>query len=113
MIEAAGEVQIGAETQISAEGKIRETRKKVLAMTTTKLIQPEKSRSRYQKNELFMGGLLIVSIFYAVTVLQTAFKDQRRQDETGNYDICYYNARCQIPLGETFLDFNHFFSNLG
>jgi len=116
-IEATAEVQIRADAERGdstiAEGKIRETRKKVLAMTTMKLIQPEKSRSRYQKNELFMGGLLIVSIFYAVTVLQTAFNDQRRQHATGNYDICYYNARCQIPLGESFLDFNHFFSNLG
>ena len=116
-IEATAEVQIRADAERGdstiAEGKIRETRKKVLAMTTMKLIQPEKSRSRYQKNELFMGGLLIVSIFYAVTVLQTAFNAQQRQYETGNYDICYYNSRCQIPLGENFLDFNHFFSNLG
>jgi len=114
-IEAAAEVQIGAQQSTStvAEGGIKETRKRVLAMTTMKLIMPEKSRSRYQKNELFMGGILIVSIFYAVTVLQTAFNAQRRQHETGDYDICYYNARCQIPLGENFLDFNHFFSNLG
>ena len=114
-IEAAAEVQIGAHRGDSAveEGLAEEKRRKMLAMTTRKLILPEKSRSRYQKNELFMGGILIVSIFYAVTVLQTAFNAQQRQYETGNYDICYYNSRCQIPLGENFLDFNHFFSNLG
>ena len=63
-----------------------------------------------------MGGLFIISIFYAVTVLQTAFAAQRMAYETGNNDICYFNSRCQIPLLYTvqfFLDFNHFFSNLG
>jgi len=113
-IEMATEAQVGAGRGDSVEeGVRREKRKKVLAMTTRKMILPEKSRSRYQKNELFMGGILIVSIFYAVTVLQTAFSAQKRQHETGDYDICYYNSRCQIPLGESFLDFNHFFSNLG
>ena len=85
----------------------------MLAMTTTKMTLPKKSRSRYQKNELFMGGFLMVNIFYAVTVLQTAFNDQARQHKTGNYDICYYNSRCQIPLGDSFLDFNHSLSSLG
>ena len=110
--EAAAEVQIGVQPTVE-EGAKKAKRKKMLAMTTTKMTLPEKSRSRYQKNELFMGGLLMVSIFYAVTVLQTAFNDQARQHKTGNYDICYYNSRCQIPLGDSFLDFNHFFSNLG
>ena len=61
-----------------------------------------------------MGGLFIISMFYAVTVLHTAFNAWRMQYKTGNNDICYYNPRCQIPLLYTthFLDFNHFLSNL-
>ena len=61
-----------------------------------------------------MGGLFIISMFYAVTVLHTAFNAQKMQYKTGNNDICYYNPRCQIPLLYTthFLDFNHFLSNL-
>lgn len=85
----------------------------VLAMTIENLDSPKKSGSRYRKNELFMGNLFIISIFYTVTVMQTAFDAEKRQYLTGDYNICYYNSRCQIPLGEKFLDFNHFFSNMG
>merc|ERR1719500_2730979 len=86
-----------------------------LAERAKRVGSTSKSKTRYQKNQLYMGGLFIISMFYAVTVLQTAFHAQRTQFETGNNDICYYNSRCQIPLLYTshFLDFNHFFSNLG
>ena len=88
--------------------------KKNLKRRILPLTAAEKSRARYKKNQLYMGGLLIISVFYAVTVLQTAFHAQKVQYETGNNDICYYNSRCQIPLRfGHFLDFNHFFSNLG
>ena len=82
-------------------------------------IQPQtpsdKSRTLYKKNQLYMVILFIISIFYAVNVLQTAFHAKVVQYQTGNNDICYYNSRCQNPLLYTryFLDFNHFFSNLG
>ena len=80
---------------------------------TYKFNDPSMSKSLYQKNSLFMGGFLIVSIFYAVTVFQTAFNAQAEQKTTQNNDICYFNSRCQMPLTDSFLDFNHFFSNLG
>ena len=91
------------------------TKQKTLEKRTERVNGPEKSKARYKKNQLFMGGLLIISIFYATTVLQTAFHAQRTQYESGNNDICYYNARCQIPLrySSWFLDFNHFYSNIG
>ena len=90
-------------------------RKKTLEKRTQRLVAVGKSRSRYKRNQLYEGGLLIISMFYAVTVLQTAFDAQQTQYETGNNDICYFNSRCQIPLlyGSYFLDFNHFFSNVG
>ena len=90
-------------------------KQKTLEKRTERVNGPEKSKARYKKNQLFMGGLLIISIFYATTVMQTAFHAQRTQYESGNNDICYYNARCQIPLrySSCFLDFNHFYSNIG
>ena len=91
------------------------TKTKTLEKRTGKIANPEESKARYKKNQLYMGGLLIISIFYAVTVLQTAFDAQKTQYETGNNDICYFNARCQNPLlySSAFLDFNHFYSNIG
>ena len=77
-----------------------------------KLDIPERSKSVYQKSNLFMGNFLLMSIFYSLAVLQLAFQSAAKQTNTGNNDICYYNTLCQKPLGP-FLDFNHFFSNLG
>ena len=92
-----------------------EKKKKTLGKRTEKIAKKEKSKDRYKKNKLFMGTLFLVSIFYAVTVLQTAFHAQKTQYETGNNDICFFNARCQNPLvySAAFLDFNHFYSNIG
>ena len=88
---------------------------KTLEKRTDMISDPKKSKARYKKNQLFMGSLLLISIFYAVTVLQTAFHAQKTQLETGNNDICYFNARCQNPLlySSFLLDFNHFYSNIG
>ena len=92
-----------------------EKKKKTLGKRTEKIAKKEKSKDRYKKNKLFMGTLFLVSIFYAVTVLQTAYEAQKNQYETGNNDICFFNARCQNPLmySAAFLDFNHFYSNIG
>jgi len=77
-----------------------------------KLDIPDRSKSVYQKSNLFMGNFLLMSIFYSLAVLQLAFQSAGKQKSSGNNDICYYNSLCQKPLGP-FLDFNHFFSNLG
>ena len=106
----------GLQTLCSAVQRTGLSVRKPLYRRTLPLTAPNKSKSRYKKNQLFMGGLFIISIFYAVTVLQTAFAAQRMSYETGNNDICYFNSRCQIPLLYTIqfvLDFNHVFSNLG
>ena len=44
---------------------------KTLEKRTDVISDPKKSKARYKKNQLFMGSLLLISIFYAVTVLQT------------------------------------------
>ena len=82
------------------------------AKRTEKIANPEKSKAQYKKHQLFMSTLLLISIFFAVTVLQTAFQAQKTQYETGNNDL---NARCQNPLEYSpyFLDANHFYSNIG
>jgi len=77
-----------------------------------KLDVPDRSKSIYQKSNLYMGNFLLMSVFYSLAVLQLAFQSAAKQSESGNNDICYYNSLCQKPLGP-FLDFNHFFSNLG
>ena len=62
------------------------TVKKPLNKRIQPLTPPIKSKARYKKNQLFMGGLFIISMFYAVTVLQTAFHAQRVQYETGKVE---------------------------
>ena len=103
-----------SESDVEEGLKRRETLQRV-DTRATRHADEKKSKARYQKNQLYMSGLFIISMFYAVTVMQTAFSAQRMQLTTGDNDICYYNSRCQIPLLYTsyFLDFNHFFSNLG
>ena len=77
-----------------------------------KLKVADRSKSLYQKSNLYMGGLALMSIFYSLAVLQLAFQAADKQKKEENNDICYYNGLCQNPW-KVFLDFNHFFSNLG
>ena len=97
--------------RLESESRLKES----LESRILPLTPPDKSRAQYKKNQLYMVILFIISIFYTVNVLQTAYQAQAMQLETGNNDVCFYNSRCQIPLLYTsyFLDFNHFFSNLG
>ena len=66
----------------------------------------------YQKSQLYLGVLFLVSLFYSLPVLQMVFSFSYEQGITGNQDICYYNDLCRKPLGLV-RDFNHVFSNLG
>ncbi|XP_023340557.1 SID1 transmembrane family member 1 [Eurytemora carolleeae] len=77
-----------------------------------KLEDPLRSKSVYQKSNLYLGILLLISIFYSLPVLQMVFAFSHSQRITGNQDICYYNDLCRRPLG-VIRDFNHVFSNLG
>ena len=77
-----------------------------------KLQDPTRSKSVYQKSQLYLGILFLVSLFYALPVLQMVFAFSYEQGVTGNQDICYYNDLCRKPLGLV-RDFNHVFSNLG
>merc|ERR1719150_288737 len=77
-----------------------------------KLNDPAKTKSVYQKSQLYLGLLFIISIFYSLPVLQMVFRFSHEQSLTGNQDICYYNDLCRKPLGLV-RDFNHVFSNLG
>ena len=94
------------------EAQLDKANKVNLLKLSEKLNKPEMKKSMYKKDGLYMGNLLLVSIFYSIAVFQLAFQSAAKQKESGNYNICYFNSRCQIPVGP-FLDFNHFYSNLG
>ena len=94
------------------EVKDKHTFKRYLSDMSSKVGNPEKAKSIYKKNTLFLGNLLLVSIFYSIAVFQLAFDSAARHRQSGNHDICYFNTKCQFPVGP-FLDFNHFFSNFG
>ena len=83
-----------------------------LSNLSHKLSNPTRSRSVYKKDKLYISSFLLMSIFYSIAVLQLAFRQAAKYRSEGNFDICYFNSRCQVPLGP-FLDFNHFLSNLG
>jgi len=88
--------------------------KSILYVTdlSQKLNDPSRTKSVYQKSQLYLGLLFIISIFYSLPVLQMVFRFSAEQSFTGNQDICYYNDLCRKPLGLV-RDFNHVFSNLG
>jgi len=94
--------------------KIMRRMKKILYVSdlSTKLNDPRKTKSVYQKSQLYLGVLFLVSIYYSLPVLQMVFRFSAEQRMTGNQDICYYNDLCRKPLGNV-RDFNHVFSNLG
>ena len=95
-------------------GPEREKKPKAsVAAMCTKFNENEgKCATTYRKNDLYLGNLLLISIFYSIAVLQLAFQTAYEQKKSGNNDICYFNSLCQNPLWKM-LDFNHFLSNLG
>jgi len=94
--------------------KIARRMKNILYVSdlSTKIRDPTKTKSVYQKSQLYLGVLFLVSIYYSLPVLQMVFRFSAEQRLTGNQDICYYNDLCRKPLGHV-RDFNHVFSNLG
>jgi len=94
--------------------KIARRTKKLLCVAdlSTKLGDPTRTKSVYQKSQLYLGVLFLISIYYSLPVLQMVFRFSAEQSLTGNQDICYYNDLCRKPLGPI-RDFNHVFSNLG
>ena len=93
-------------------GPKKHTFKKYLSDMSAKVGDPEKEKSIYKKDTLFLGNLLLVSIFYSIAVFQLAFQSAAKHRDSGDHNVCYFNSKCQIPAGP-FLDFNHFFSNFG
>ena len=75
---------------------------------STKLNDPTRTKSVYQKSQLYLGVLFLISMFYSLPVLQMVFSFSYEQGATGNQDICYYNDLCRKPLG-LIRDFNHVF----
>ena len=69
-------------------------------------------RKIYLENELHIWMVLILGVCYSIPALQLLLKYQELMQTSGNNDLCYYNFLCSIRT-ETFLDFNHIFSNVG
>lgn len=102
------------EDQVDLNDKIRLRLKTDIRVTdlSMKLGDPSRTKSIYQKSELYLGILLLVSIYYSLPVLQMVFSFSHAQRVTGDQDICYYNDLCRRPLSLV-RDFNHLFSNMG
>ena len=107
-----GEVELDGKTTTEEARKRRMKTYLFVSDLSTKLNDPTKTKSVYQKSQLYLGVLFLVSLFYSLPVLQMVFSFSYEQGVTGNQDICYYNDLCRKPLGLV-RDFNHVFSNLG
>jgi len=103
-IESLGSFDNATKDRLRTDLKVTHLSKKIDDVTKTKSI--------YQKSQLYLGVSLLVSLFYAIPVLQMVYVFSHNQSVTGNQDICYYNDLCRRPLG-AIRDFNHVFSNLG
>ncbi|EFX79805.1 hypothetical protein DAPPUDRAFT_104074 [Daphnia pulex] len=66
------------------------------------------------KRHLWIASFLIiiVSLFYALPVIQLVTIYQNMMNDTGDQDLCYFNFLCAHPRWN-FTDFNHIYSNLG
>ena len=69
-------------------------------------------RKIYLENELHIWMVLILGVCYSIPAIQLVLKYQELMKTSGNNDLCYYNFLCSIHTN-TFLDFNHIFSNVG
>lgn len=83
-----------------------------VSQLSQKLNDPKKSKAIYQKNKLYAGNVLLMSVFYCVPIIQIVANSNGQIDLTGNHDLCYFNHLCQKPLGHL-KDFSHVFSNIG
>ena len=107
-----GEAEVDGKTTTEEARKRRMKTYLFVSDLSTKLNDPTKTKSVYQKSQLYLGVLFLISLFYSLPVLQMVFSFSYEQGITGNQDICYYNDLCRKPLGLV-RDFNHVFSNLG
>ena len=118
MLASVEEIQEEGDAEVDGQTTTEEARRRrmktylFVSDLSTKLNDPTKTKSVYQKSQLYLGVLFLVSLFYSLPVLQMVFSFSYEQGVTGNQDICYYNDLCRKPLG-LIRDFNHVFSNLG
>ena len=118
MLASVEELKEDGDAEVDGKTTTEEARRKrmktylFVSDLSTKLNDPTKTKSVYQKSQLYLGVLFLISLFYSLPVLQMVFSFSYEQGISGNQDICYYNDLCRKPLGLV-RDFNHVFSNLG
>ncbi|KAI8433421.1 hypothetical protein MSG28_015460 [Choristoneura fumiferana] len=64
------------------------------------------------RSKMYLWNVLTVAVFYTLPVIQLVVTYQRLLNQSGNQDLCYFNALCAHPLF-ALSDFNHVYSNLG
>ncbi|KAK2573635.1 SID1 transmembrane family member 1 [Acropora cervicornis] len=72
----------------------------------------KENKSLSKKYRLYHWNLLMISVFYALPVVQLVVTYQKVLNSSGNEDICYYNFLCAHPLG-VLSAFNNVWSNVG
>jgi len=66
----------------------------------------------YRSSRQYLSLIFIIGFFYALPAWSAVRSKMDEIENTGNMDICFYNAYCRKPLG-VFKDFGHVFSNIG
>ncbi|ODM96325.1 SID1 transmembrane family member 1 [Orchesella cincta] len=64
------------------------------------------------QSQRYCRWIFISTAFYSLPVFQLMRTFRERLQETGNFDICYFNHYCSHMLGP-YHDFNHMYSNVG
>ena len=97
---------------VEIDGRKRLKSRKCVADLCNELKDITKSKAVYKKSHLYIGALLLMSIFYSLPTIQMVLRFSQQEEISGNHDICYYNELCRRSLG-SLSDFNHIFSNIG
>ena len=102
--------KMGVEVKDRNKGRLKRDLR--LSDLSEKLGDLSKSRSMYEKSEMYWQCLVIISIYYSIPTIQMVLDTNSEFDSTGNQDLCYFNTQCTKPLGRL-KDFGSTFSNLG
>ena len=102
--------ELGVKVEERNKGRLK--RDLAISDLSKKLYDTSKSQSIYEKADMYLHCLLIISVYYSIPTIQMVLDTNAEYDSTGNQDLCYFNLQCTKPLGRL-KDFGSTFSNLG